>query len=591
MIGHLSERTALMVFDNCEHVIDESARLIDRIVEKCPGVSVLATSREALELEGEQVYPVSALSVDSDSPLGSESAQLFVARASLVRPDFEPSPDEAATVEGICRQLDGIPLAVELAAAQVAQLSPSQIHERLGDRFRLLTSRRRGARRQQTLQAALDWSHALLDDRERVAFRRLSVFAGSFSPAGAGVILDDPKAPELVGSLARKSMVVVEHSGAEHRYRLLESVRVYAAQRLLEAGEDVAARDRHRDHLLAWVESLPAERTLLDPDGVIRAERDNLQAALGWSHARGRSDLVARIASMMTRIWFGDVAEGRRWLSIGTESVEALSQGHRARVSAVSAQLAVVAMDAFDGELARRAVAMSEGRPGIWSSLAHALLSLNTGIHAYLTKDPALVAEAERLGLRAVELADEPVGRGLAWFWLGQARVLLDDIDGAIAALAEGAVEIVPGGDMSPVSLALLAGALHLRGRHDEALSAAAEVLERRKSFQESGLWAWVIYCSLPYALELGQHGRPAEALAFFRDLLEDSDAIHSPGITTSVIIVLAALAEQRGDIAPRRSSAPVQREGDLVRRRPHADRPRPTRPLLRRGKRPDRRR
>ncbi len=160
-----------------------------------------------------------------------------------------------------------------------------------------------------------------------------------------------------------------------------------------------------------------------------------------------------------------------------------------------------------------------------------------------------VAAEAEQLGQRAVELATEPMSRGQAWFWLGDARVLLDDLDGAIDALQKGSVEAIPGGDLSPVSLAMLAGTLHVRGRHEEAWAAATEVFERIKSFNKSGLWAWELYCSLPYALELGQQGRDAEAMAFLRDLLHDSGTPVTPAVLASVAVVLAALAERRGDI------------------------------------------
>ena len=156
---------------------------------------------------------------------------------------------------------------------------------------------------------------------------------------------------------------------------------------------------------------------------------------------------------------------------------------------------------------------------------------------------------AERLGQLAVDLATEPLGTGLAWFYLGQARVLLDDLDGAIDALERATPEAIPGGDMSAVSLAMLAGVLHVRGRHDEALAAATEVFERDHRFEHSGLWAWVLYSSLPYALELGHRGRHEEALAFMRDLLEEGDPPKTPGVMTSVVIALAGLAEQRGDL------------------------------------------
>ncbi len=459
------------------------------------------------------------------------------------------SATDASDVAEICRRLDGLPLAIELAAARVAYLSPRQIFERLDDRLRLLAGSHRSAGRQQTLHAALDWSHDLLADDERVAFRRLAAFPASFSYDDAEAVCDERGAVDLLRSLVRKSLVVMEDTNGQRRFRLLETVRVYAEERLDEAGEDDSVRDRHRDHFLCWAESIPSEMTYLDPDGSIRRERDNLQAALSRSESQGRRDLVARISSTMGRIWFSDIAEGRRWLSSGLEALDDLDPEQRVRVLAVAAQVAVLAMEAFDGQLARQAVEASDARPGIWSSLAHALLCLNNGLHGFWTKDPRYVTNVEQLGQQAIDLATEPLSRGLAWFWLGQARILLGDLDGAIDALEKGSIESIPGGDMSPASLAMLAGTLHLKGRHDEAFAAATEVFERAKSFQDSGLWAWTLYCSLPYPLELAQHGRHSEAAAFMRDLLEDSDIPQTPGVMTSVVVVLAALADLRGDV------------------------------------------
>ena len=172
---------------------------------------------------------------------------------------------------------------------------------------------------------------------------------------------DEPLASDVLRSLVHKSMVVTDDDGVERRFRLLETVRAYAEERLVDAGEAEDVRDRHRDHYLAWAESIPPERTYLDPDGWIRRERDNLQTALRWSDERGRPDLVGRIASTMMRIWLGDVAEGRRWLAAGAAAADDLEPEHRTRVLTVAAQVAVVAMEAFDGALARRAVAAVGG--------------------------------------------------------------------------------------------------------------------------------------------------------------------------------------------------------------------------------------
>jgi predicted ATPase/class 3 adenylate cyclase len=548
LVEFLSTREVLLVLDNCEHVIDACAALVDQILERCPGAVVLATSREALDLQGEQVHPVSPLPLPSgDLSEISDAVQLFCERAAAVRPDFVVSALNVSDIAEICRRLDGIPLAIELAAAQIPQFSPRQLVERLGDRLQLFAGGRRQPSRQRSLQGALDWSHELLTDDERTVFRRLSAFPGSFTPHAAVAVCGEAAGLEPLPSLLRKSLIVTEDDGMVRRYRMLETVRAYARAKLVDAREGPLVRDRHRDHFLAWAEAIPPELTYLDPDGAIRREQHNLRAALTWSERQDRWDLVGRLASTMNRIWIGDVPEGRRWLTGALDGLADLDAEHQVRVLAIAAHVAVLAIEAGDGELARRAVAADE-RPGVWSSLAHGLLCLNHGLRGFLSKDEHDAAAAERLGRKAVELAPEPLSRGLAWFWLGQARVLLDDLDGAVDALEQGSADVVPGGDMSVVCLALLAVLRHLNGEHEEALAVATDVLERSRSYEQSGLWAWALYTSLPYALELGHRGRHAEALDFMRDLLEDNAVPATPGVMTSVVVVLAALAVLRGD-------------------------------------------
>ena len=548
LVDFLATRQVLLVLDNCEHLIDACAALADEILERCPDVTVLATSREAMRLHGEQVHPVDPLPVPGDDlSETSDAVQLFCDRAAAVRPDFLMSPAGAADIAEICRRLDGIPLAIELAAAQVPHFSPHQIVDRLGNRLAPFNAGRREPARHRSLHGALDWSHALLEDEERAVFRRLAVFPGSFSSDAAQAICGEPTTLEPLLQLQRKSLIVGEHDDTDMRYRLLETVRAYAAEKLLEAGEESLVRDRHRAHFLAWVESIAPELTYLDPRGDVRREQHNLRAALQWSEQQGRLDLVGRLASMMNRVWIGHVREGRRWLTAAMAGLDELDPEHRVRVLAVGAHVAVLAIEAGDGDLARQAVA-ADGGPGVWSSLAHGLLCLNHGLRCFIFKDERDAAEAERAGRKAVELAPEPLSRGLAWFWLGQARVLLDDLDGAADALERGSVEVVPGGDMSVVSLALLASVRHLRDEHEAALAAATEVVDRAQSYRRSGLWAWELYSSLPYALELGHRGRHTDALDFVSDLLEDNAVPETPGVMTSVVTVLAALAVLRGD-------------------------------------------
>ena len=554
LLEFLSTRHVLLVVDNCEQVIDAAADLTNAVLDKCPSVRMVATSREALEIQGEQVFPLSPLPVPSGSDRlqSADSVVLFCDRASSADPAFAPDA-VAEQVAEICRRLDGLPLALEIAAAQVSDLSVTEIHDRLVDRLDAFDAGRRRPARQHTLQAALDWSHELLDEDQRVALRRLGAFPGSFDIDAAVAVCEHADGQALLAALLGKSLVAREGGAGEPgdrpRYRLLETVRRYAAEQLADAAEDSAARDRHRDHYLRWVEAIAPERTYLDPGGVIRAEEHNLRAALAWSEDQGRLDLVARIASTMNAIWIGDIRQGQRWLTLGLEAEHELDPEDRVRLLAVAAHAAVLAIEAQDGALARRAVEAADDRPGMWSSLAYALLCLNDGVRWLLSRDPSLPADLERHGQAAVALATDPVSRGLAWFWVGQARVFVDDLDGAAEGLAQASELVLPGGDMSILALALLATVQHLRGDHEDARTRAVEVFDRTEAYPSSSFWAWSLYVSLPHALELAHEGHPNEALRFVAQQLEDTNAMRTPGVMTSVVVVLAAIAEMAGDV------------------------------------------
>ena len=247
----IADRQMLVVLDNCEHLLDACAALMVALLEACPGLTLLATSREPIGVAGEVSWRVPSLS------LADEAVELFTDRARRARSDFEISDDNAATVAEICQRLDGVPLAIELAAARVRALSLAEILDSLHDRFRLLTGGARTAvRRQQTLRASVDWSHALLTEPERVLFRRLAVFLGGFdldaaqAVAGGGEVQRYQVLDQL-SLLVDKSLVVAEDSRGRTRYRLLETVRQYALEKLGESGEADAVRARHRDYYTA----------------------------------------------------------------------------------------------------------------------------------------------------------------------------------------------------------------------------------------------------------------------------------------------------------------------------------------------------
>ncbi|NDU75489.1 AAA family ATPase [Actinomadura sp. DSM 109109] len=315
----LATKQAVLVLDNCEHLIDAVARLVDHVVAHADGVRVLATSREPLGITGESLCPVPSLPLpaedvtDPADALRHASVRLFADRAAPVRPGFTVDDGSVADVVAICRALDGIPLAIELAAARLRSLTPGQVAARLGDRFRLLTGGSRTALpRHRTLRAVVDWSWDLLDGEERTVLRRLAVFAGGATPDAAVHVcgLDAPDAPDprdvidVIAALIDKSLVMAD-GDTDVRYRLLETVRVYAGERLGEAGETRRVRDAHAAHMVALAERAEPElrrRDQLVWSNRLAAERENFAAA--FRHVTEAGDVEAALRLVAGLVWF-----------------------------------------------------------------------------------------------------------------------------------------------------------------------------------------------------------------------------------------------------------------------------------------------
>jgi predicted ATPase/DNA-binding SARP family transcriptional activator/DNA-binding CsgD family transcriptional regulator len=331
LVDALREKRVLVVLDNCEHLIEEAARLVDVLLGLCPRLRILATSREALNVEGEVVWRVPTLAVPDPGrpPAPTElrrydAVRLFVERARLRLPDFEPTPQNAGAVVQICRRLEGMPLAMELAAARVGALSLEQISGRLEDSLKLLTGGSRTAtRRQRTLRGALDWSYELLLEEERTLFRRLSAFAGWWTleaaeaVGAAGGIEEDIM--DVLSNLVDKSLVVTEPEAPEVvRYRMLESVRQYAREQLEESGEAEAIRRRHASFYLALAKEAESGLTGAQQQAwadQLEAEHDNLRAALSWS-LENEPQTALQLAETLARFWEirSHFLEGSRWL-------------------------------------------------------------------------------------------------------------------------------------------------------------------------------------------------------------------------------------------------------------------------------------
>ncbi|HST43401.1 MAG TPA: hypothetical protein VLK58_28000, partial [Conexibacter sp.] len=310
-VAHLAGAQALVVLDNCEHLLDACAASADALLRGCPGVSVLATSRAPLAVDGETHWRVPSLSLPSalqtepvEAVAQSDAVRLFIERALKVRPNFAVDAANAPAIAQICHDLDGIPLAIELAAARVRVLGVEQIAAGLGDRFRLLTGGARSAMpRQQTLRASVDWSHDLLSEPEQLLFRRLAVFFGGFdldaAQAVAGGELERYQVLDQLTLLVDKSLVVAEDTGHGTRYRLLETVRQYAQEKLREAREGDDVRTRHRDHYTATAAVLdaPVDSGYQERVEWAEAEIDNLRAAFVWSRERADDELALALAS------------------------------------------------------------------------------------------------------------------------------------------------------------------------------------------------------------------------------------------------------------------------------------------------------
>ncbi|QUR69779.1 LuxR family transcriptional regulator [Mycobacterium spongiae] len=349
LVQFVGERQMLIVLDNCEHLLVAVASLAVELLGSCAGLTVLATSREPLGVSGEAMFVVPSLS------LADEAGELFADRVRRVRPDFAVTEDNGAAVAEICRRLDGMPLAIELAAARVRALSLEEIAAGLDDRFRLLTGGARTAlRRQQTLRASVEWSDALLTEDERIVLRRLAVFVGGFSLDAAQAVAGDTQVQgyqvlDHLVQLIDKSLVVAESTGGSTRYRFLETVRQYALEKLGGAGEAHDVRDRHRDYYTSLAVLLLAPARSDHEQRLARAwdEMDNFRGAFGWSLETGAIGRALELASSLEPLWqaHGWIQEGLGWLETGLAETDGPSGAPEFRVQAVASRATLLSLD------------------------------------------------------------------------------------------------------------------------------------------------------------------------------------------------------------------------------------------------------
>ena len=480
LLNYLSCRHLLLVLDNCEHLTEACASLAQDLLRRCPNLHILATSRHALQVAGETVWRVASLSVPgldwtpkeqdgAEELLTYEAARLFVRQSARHRPDFTVNQENASAVATICARLDGIPLALELAAARIACLSAHQIAARLDDQFQLLTGGSQAAPpRHKTLQALIDWSYNLLTEHERILLRRLSVFVGGWTLEAAESIAADDlleavKALDLLGSLADKSLILVEYRGEQARYRMLETIRQYASAKLGQSGEEEALRRRHQGFFRRLAEDTEpklhgTEQTFwLDE---LESEHGNLRAALEESLREGSGAAAGlRLAGALFWFWHlrGYFSEGRRWLAkVLSHCPTRQNASERARALQGAGQLAYYQRDYASGR------ALLEESATLWRAigdkrgLAYSHIYLCAAINA-LGDGPAargVISEGAALAREA----GDPWTLGMALWMQGTQTLARGDAVTARPLLEESAALLRDAGDQ----WALIAPLLYL---------------------------------------------------------------------------------------------------------------------------------
>jgi predicted ATPase/DNA-binding CsgD family transcriptional regulator len=456
LVDFLRSKRMLLVLDNCEHLIEDCAQLVDALLDSCEHLRILATSREALRVAGEVNWTVHSLAVpdagdlpDPEGLAGYEAVRLFVQRARSRSPEFVLTQENARAVADICRELDGIPLAIELAAARLAVLSVKQIAERLNDSLGLLTmGDRTRALRQRTLRAALAWSHELLSEPERELFGRLSVFAGGWTleaaeHVGTGEPVEAGEVLELLTALVEKSLVVAEGSGAgELRYRMLEPVRQYALERLEEGGRTEEARRRHAAFFVSLAEEArPKLRAAPQVEWLERLEKENanLRGALSWALSANDAPTAAGLGWGMWPFWWirNRPNEGWRWMKQILRRKDALALPLRIQAIVAAEAMAYGQGDAeavarYAGEL--MGLSREVGGSAFAESFAHGGL----GLVATLQGDFERATRHLEEGLPLFREAGEDGLAAQSHTWLGTVLLLRDDHEGARRRFEEG---------------------------------------------------------------------------------------------------------------------------------------------------------
>jgi predicted ATPase/DNA-binding winged helix-turn-helix (wHTH) protein len=543
--AYLRKRQILLVFDNCEHLITACAHVADTLLRAAERTSILATSREGLGITGETVWRVPSLALpDLSQPMSVESllpydsVRLFVERASAVDSSLAMTAANCATIGQLCVRLDGIPLAIELAAARVKVLSLEQIHARLNDRFRLLTGGSRTAvARQRTLEATVDWSYRLLSNSERQLLRRLAVFAGGWTIEAAEEVTPDNQSErdDLLESLSRlvdKSLANVESDAdGNRRYHCLETVRQYARERLLEAGEVERLRDRH----LAFFHDLArrAEPELTRAKQIawmnqLQREHDNLRLALEWCLvAPGRGEQSMEIAAGLSWFWLkrGYFREGQEWLERTLLAGEAAPAALRAKVL-----MNLGFMTFFQGDFVRTQTLVEESARLGRSAGDMSVVAFSLGISALAALERGDLASCARHaagGEAAARASATPWFRGMSVACLAYLAMHHGDFDRA-STLHEEVLELSrQQGEKWAMGITLSdLGLLRIvQHRHEEARALCAEGIALNQEFGDRRGIAWCLGILSCAEVAEGRHLRAARLRGAMEGLLESVGA------------------------------------------------------------------